>query len=705
MIQQSEVDSNHEPTKGAGFRFGSFFLDATTGELRDGNEPVKIRHQTFKVLAMLVSRAGELVSRDELQRSLWRQDNIIDFDQGLNHCIKEIRVVLKDSADSPRFVQTLPKRGYRFMMPASAARPERPVVAPPAPELAAASPQAGLEESSPTHGAQTPSPLARASSEAAPRIQAVTQGGIEDGNLGIGRLLSIGVIVATIAVGIGRLSATGIVESKPKSDSGPASTDQGARLVVLPFEDRSTGRSNEFLAEGLTDELITQVGRVNPTHLVVLAHGASGPTTGDPRSLRSLAHDLGVDWVVEGAVERLDDRIRISARLTRATDLVRVWSAVEEEPADRLLAMQHRIAQQIARAAGVSQEIARPMIARLHAEAYVEYLRGLSLWNKRDRASLDAAVLAFRKSINLQDDFASAWVGLANTYSVQIDHGYADTRENWLRAKAAADRALALDGESAEAWTAVAMIRALYEWNWEGAREAFDRAHSLNPNYATAHQWFALLLLARGENEEALVAIDRAALLDPLSPVIRGNRGRILSELGRHQEAIAELRGVVDIRHDWALGHLWLGRALGRSGQISEMVREIEKSASGIDPSPHTLAHLAQAYSRAGRINDARRVADRLGSVRDRIVSPYHLAMAALATGEVDASFAQLERAFDERSPLLRYLARGPEWDDLRADARFQRMARLVSPEESFGTSSAPRRNDAAYNKGATPLP
>ncbi len=635
----------HIAASGPGFRFGVFDLDTKTGELRKEGRVVHLRNQPFQVLSMLLGRAGDLVTRDEFKTALWSGDVDVDVEQGLNYCIKEIRSALGDHAESPRFVQTFPRRGYRFMgevtaLPGDAASPD---ATPPA--ARAAVPSEAVSITAPKGG----SPF---------RTAALVAAVLGLGALGLATFVSWG--------------------QGFKGRSPPAPAQRPTRLMVLPFQDLTPGGGDPLFADGLTEDVIAHIGRANPARLLVLARTSSMSFKTGPRDLRKIASELDVDYFVEGTI-RGTGTIRISASLVRAADLTQLWSDTVDREIKDLLPFQSALAEGVARGvdvAVVASARTSPLLAR-SSEAYLEYLRGRTLWSQRDEASLKAALLSFEKSVAWQDDFAPAWVGIADTYYVLTDHGHISARDGWLKAKAAADRALALDPQLAEAWTSVAMYRALYEWNATSAREAFERALALNPNYSTAHHWFALVLAGHGDRQGAVNALERAASLDPLSTIIRGNLGQALAHLGRHQEALKHLHTVIDLRPKWATGYLWLGRARGAAERWDEAVTAFE-TAVNLEPSAAGLAHLSRAYAKSGRIEDGRRIELRMRNTQDRYVSPYYLALAAWSLGNPDRAILELNRAFEERSPLLRQLPHGPDWVGFERDPRFARMVSLL---------------------------
>ncbi len=618
---------------GQGFRFGAFELDSKTGELRREGRLIHLRNQPFQALCVLLDRAGELVSRDEMKTALWADNVDVDVEQGLNYCIKEIRAVLGDNADSPRFIQTLPRRGYRFL--AEVRRYGNTALPPARPD----------EETAP------PPPLLP---RRRPRVNRLTG--------------SIALLAALAA------SATLYRYGSEPLRSSAASP---IRLVVLPFTDLSPVPEG-YLADGLTDELIGALSRKTGGRVGVIARSSSLTYRERPQDPAAFARELGASRFIEGTVRREARDVRVNVSLARAEDGLRVWATTYERDIDDLLSLEREVAKAIGAEVRVAVRTEPGSATPVDSKAYVQYLRGRYEWNKRSRESLFESLRIFEALTLSSPEFALGWAGLADAYSVLMDHGHLSPREAWMRARAAAEQAVTLDPGLAEAWTTLAMIRGLYEWNPRASVEAFGRAAAIDPNYTTLLNWRSILLRSEGRYAEAHADLLKARNLDPLSLGIRVNLAGVLIELGRASAAVAEAERIVSVAPQWGPGLMVLGEALmaaKRPDQAEAAFRNAERLGA-----PSAKALLAWLQALEGKEEQAAEtLAELEKSARTSYVSPY---LVAMASAEIDRerAFRALEAAFEERSPALRLLHADPRFASLRDDPRFARLVKILRP-------------------------
>jgi TolB-like protein/DNA-binding winged helix-turn-helix (wHTH) protein/Flp pilus assembly protein TadD len=659
----SERDAARPPL----LRFGSFELDSATGELRQDGAPVKLQQQPAKVLALLLQRAGELVTREEIRGFVWGQDTYVNFDQGLNFCIKEIRAALGDSADLPRFVETLPRRGYRFIAPVEVVA--RTPVTPGAPE-----------------DAPTPPPPRRATNA----------------------LLLL--VFALLALA---LLLTGVLLFWPAPKPRASTQSARVRIAVLPFENLSADPDQDYLSEGLAEELIAQLGRLSPERLAVIARASAQRYKGQPEAVERIGRDLGVDYAVLGSVRRSGERIRITVNLVKLSDRTQQFSETYDREARDLLTLQREIAQELARKIEVVfTPEAAARLQRLEArdpEAYQLYLRGRYFWNKRDEAGLRRATSYFEQAIARQPGYALAYVGLADAYLVLADHGYMSPEQALPLARAAAERSLQLDDGLAEAHATRAMLRCAFEWQWEASLAGFERALLLNPNYVTAHHWYSHCLRAMGRSREAVLETQRALELDPLSLVINNNFATALFYSARYAEAEAQYRRTLELDPDWAPAYWGLGRSLLKRGRAAEALLALERAAEKGPGQSEYLATLAHGYAVAGRPESARQQLRELQRrARTRYVSSYDLALALAAVGEREQAFRCLEQAYAERQSGLRLLKVDDRLESLRSDPRYEDLLRRLglAAATSTGRDAAPRAQARARARrpARTPL-
>jgi len=628
-----------------GFQFGVFEVDTRTGELRKEGRLVHLRNQPFQVLTVLLDRAEDLVTREEIKAALWADDVDVDVEQGLNYCIKEIRSALGDNADSPRFIQTLPRRGYRFLGEVRRLRPNLPT------------PEPGPV------AIQDPGRVATPHSEARSADAGRQPAGPR-------RLALVGVLAVALVATI--LTWRTSIESR-----SPEAGSDRLRAVVLPFADLSA-QPEGYLADGLTDELIGSLGRLTQGRLGVIARSTSLAFRLREQDAGAFARELGASYFIEGTVRRDESQVRVSVALVRSSDGTQMWSETYDRDIKDLLLLEREVAGAIAASVKVAVSAESSRSALIDSAAYLEYLRGRFLWNKRSRESLLESLTIFERLVSKSPDFALGFAGLADSYVVLMDHGHVSPRDSWLQARAAAERAVALDPGLAEAWTTLGMIRGLYEWNSVAAHEAFSRAASLNPSYSTRLHWQAILFRAEGRDGEALKNLYAARDIDPLSLVVRANLAALFADIGKEAESLREAESIVSVSPGWPPGLLRLAEVLAQLGRDGEAeAAYIKAAASG---SPSAKAELADFHARSGR---PKRAADLVRELEKQAgssyVAPFLLAKAS-ARIDRDRAFAALEAAFEERSPYLRLLRRDPDFAALRGDPRFERIVRVLEP-------------------------
>lgn len=620
-------------------RFGAFEFDAAGGELRKRGMKLKLEGHPILLLEMLLEHPGELVTRERVQRRLWAADTFVDFEQGINSAVKRLRQTLDDSAETPRYIETLPRRGYRFIYPVDNggdAAAEKGVAAKP-------------RRTRRLLTARRPVP----------------------------HILLLVVAAALLAV-----CGAALLALRPRKP-GPRGTPIRT-LVVLPLVNLTGDAEQEFFVEGLHDELITEVAQIGS--LSIISRSSAMHYRDSRKTAREIGRELGVDGVLEGTVRRSGSRIQVSAQLIRAATDEHLWAqSYEAEMAD-VLTIQNQVARAIARAVGVKispgEQLRLGAVRVVSPAAHEAYLKGRYFREKRTAEGYRKGIQYFEQAIALDARYAPAYVGMAECYELLGAETYAAERpsDSLPRAEQYARRALQLDDNLSEAHVALAFALNLYEWDFVGAERAYRRAIELNPSNPQAHHWFALMLAANRRFAEALTEIRRARELDPLSVAIGNALGRILYYSRRYPDAVAELRSALDLYPDAALPRRTLGKTYVAEGRLEDGLRELRAAASG--GGTVELGDLGYAYARLGRRREAEQV---LGELRQRAsaayVSPFSLALVHLGLGNKEAMFAALDRAVEERSSGLVYMAVDPAWDAVRAESRFgQLLARLRLP-------------------------
>jgi TolB-like protein/DNA-binding winged helix-turn-helix (wHTH) protein/Tfp pilus assembly protein PilF len=630
-------------------RFGVFELNRDSGELRKHGLRIKLQGQPIQVLGMLLERPGEVVTRDELQKRLWPGDMFVDFDHSLNAAMKRLRAALGDSADAPLYVETLARRGYRFIAPLSQgpAREEAPA----APEPVDALP---------------PAPVARRSSKMPIVIAAAA-------------------VLLVTAIG---LSLAGV----RRHQTAPGSVRS---LVVLPLANLSGDRDQDYFVDGMTDALRQHLESIRA--LRVISRTSSMHYRGSSKTLPEIAGELKVDAAVEGSVLRSGDRVRITVELVEAGTETHLWGNSFEGDLRDAFALQMRVAAKIADEIRVSLTPPdRARLARVHAPnaaAYLAYAKGRFLWNRRTEADMKKAIAFFQEAIEKDRDYALAYDGLADCWVALGWYGYLSPVQTFPHAKEAVNRALALDDSLAEAHTSLAFVSVYYDRDWEKAEREFRRAIELNPNYANAHHWYAEFLSLAGRHEQAIVQSERARELDPLSNIINTWVGSRYFFARQYDKAIEQYRNALEMDPAFVPVHLVLGQAYEQKRMYREAIAELQRAVNLSGPSPVYLAALAHAYGMAGRRSEAQACVVELESMsKQKYVSSVDLALAQLGLGRKTEALALLEQALEEGSPRVAFLGIDPHFDPLRSDARFQRLiARIGISGRSSGALAALR--------------
>lgn len=618
-------------------------LDLHAGELRRSGSLVKVERIPMDLLILLIEQKGQLVTRDQIIERIWGKDVFLDTDNSINAAIRKIRQALKDDPAQPRFVQTVTGRGYRFIAPVS--------------EIEA--PAAPAEVSLPSVSAEKlpEKPAAPASVQSRRRWPLL---------LGV----SVFVLVALAAY---------LQWSRFHSHSQVS----GGRIVlaVLPFENLTGDAGEDYFSDGMTEEMIAQLGRLDPEHLGVIAR-TSVMRYKHSQDLNQIGHDLGVQYVLEGSVRRDADNVRITAQLIQMKDQTHVWSRQYDRELKNILALQGEIAQEIAdeiqltlgNRPKVAETAHQPPLTAESYAAYDLYLKGRYFWNKRTAQGFQEAVDYFQQAMAKDPNYAPAYAGLADSYALMSIYNIVPEQEFMPKARAAALRALEIDDKLAAAHTSLAVIAEQYDWDWQTAEKEFKRAIQLDPNYATAHQWYAECLAFQGRFDDALAESERARQLDPLSLIITADNGAILYFAGQYDLAIQKFREVLDIEPGFPRAHIVI-YAYVQSGQFDKALAEIEKWRRQ-EANPWTWALEAYVYGRWGREDQAERALSKMETLAKlQHMDLNQLLMVACAgMNRKDATLAYLQKEFARRSNIIPTLKVDHVFDGIRSDPRFQDM-------------------------------
>lgn len=453
-------------------------------------------------------------------------------------------------------------------------------------------------------------------------------------------------------------------------------------LAVLPFENLSGDPDQEYFSDGLTEEMITQLGRLDPQRLGVIARTSVMPYRNSEKGIDCIARELGVDYVIEGSARRSVNRVRITAQLIRARDQTHLLAETYERSTADILSIQTEFAERVAQSFTIDL-----LGGRLHAaplptinpDAHEAYLKGRFWFNKRTEEGFLKAINHFRRAIEIDPQYAVAHAGLAEVFVVVGLYGMLPPKETYERAKAAAKSALQLDARIAEAHAALGFAKLRYEWDWEGAEADHLRAIELDANYATAHLWYGLFLAAMERFDEALAELKHARQIDPLAMATNAHLGWILYLSRQYEQAAEQLGNSLEIEPNFPLARFFLGFAYEQQGRYADAIGEFEKASELTGGHPGALAGLGHAHALAGNRTEAQKYLARLEKdAGRRYVSPYFIALVYVGLGDTDEAFRWLDTACEHRSDWLVHLKIEPALDPLRSDPRFDKLVRRV---------------------------
>jgi TolB-like protein/DNA-binding winged helix-turn-helix (wHTH) protein/Flp pilus assembly protein TadD len=616
-------------------RFGVFELDTASGELRRHGLKIRLPDQSFQVLQLLLGRPGEVVTREELRRALWTAETFVDFDVGLNSAIRRVRDALDDSAENPRFVETLPRRGYRFI---------------------------GSVNSPVVDRITEPDPVTATPMRSAARGRWVA-----------GALLVV--VIATLGVIFYQLERGHFWRRGAGTTAAPIQS-----LVVLPFANLTGDAAHEFFAEAVTDALTTQLAQVDG--LDVISGTSARQYKRSTKRLPAIGKELNVDAALEGTVVRTGDRVRINAQLIHAATDRHVWARTYDDELSGILTLQQRIASDVAAAAGrapaasAASRRGRPV----DSQAYEAYLKGTKEVESQRYDRFRVAVAYFEEAVVRQPDFAEAYAALAQTQVLFLFGGPLSPRETMPKAEAAARKAIELDDTLVVAHRALGQVLILFYWKWDEGEKEFRRAAELSGGSDVPSGAASLSLIRRGRFADALAQAERARRRDPLSFSAQINVGTAYRAAGQHDQAIVEFRRALATNRDPSRAHFQLGVTHVAMKRIDDAIRELEVAARLPRQLESRLeTYLGYAYAVAGRPLDARRVLNTLESRRrGHYVSSFGIALIHDALGEKERAIGALERAYEDRAVELAQISQFPAFKTIASEPRFQAVMRQI---------------------------
>ena len=662
-------------------RFGPYSLDLRSGELQKFGNKIKMGEQSFRILCMLLDANGEMVTREELRDKLWASDTFVDFDHGLNSAVQRLRDCLSDSAENPRWVATVPRRGYRFVgqvewqdnnkiarvvdsgtQTSETSRSGEPQTA--VTEEARDGSNAHRFVADQTNGngakvlsaapaalgARLPMALPEISTNGAPRSRKA---------------------VALALLFILALSALSYVGWRFLRGAAPT---KQVMLAVLPFENLSGDPGQDYFSDGLTEEIITQLGALSPEQLGVIARTTSMTYKHTSKSVQQIGQELGVDYVLESSVRRDGDQIRVTAQLIRTRDQVHIWAQSYDRNITGSIVLQEEVARAVANQIEVKLSPAYAnRSTRSHSDpsANEAYLRGQYFVNQFTAQGYWKAIDYFHQAIDRDPEFAEAYSGLADSYRWLIVTDTLSPSEGGRNMNDAARQSVQLNNSLAESHTSLAGALMTF-CDWTRAESEFQRANALNPSYPGSHRLYAALLASQKRHREALEEINQALRLDPLSLPNNAEVVRTMYYARDYDGALAQGQKAIQLDPAYYRIHFWLGRVYGQKGMHQQAVEESERVLKATPDSTLGLTELAYSLAAAGRTADARTILRTLEErSRSSWVPAYNLAIIHVALKENDEAFRYLQKAYDEQDWALLVLAVEPRLDPLRSDPRF----------------------------------
>jgi TolB-like protein/DNA-binding winged helix-turn-helix (wHTH) protein/Tfp pilus assembly protein PilF len=621
----------------AAYRFGSFEFDPQTSELRKKGLRIRLEGQPAAILAMLLERPNHLVTREELQKRLWSTDTFVDFEQSLNAAIRRLRVALDDSAESPRYIETLARKGYRWVAPIEGTAPAR------------------IVDAHPPQVTNTERPRGR-------RVARIVIGG------------ALGLAILIVA--------WGVLRSRPAPGR--------LMLAVLPFQNLSGDEQQEYLADGMTEEMITQLGGLNPQRLGVIARTSAMRYKATHKDTSQIAQELNVNYLLEGSVRRQQQRIRVTARLIQASDQADIWADSYDADISDILKVQSEVARAIA--GQIRMQLPRQAEQRLsgtprvNALAHDAYLQGQQAWNLRDKEGTARSIQQFQHAIEIDSTNAAAYAALARAYALSPVSGFMSASEAMPKARDAASRAIALDDSLAEGHSMMGFIKAHYEYDWPGAQYEFQKALQLNPSDSLAQLFYSNSYLSPlGRHDEAIAEMKTAIALDPFSPRIRSFLGRTYIWARRYDDALAQLQNTTEMFPSFAIDHQRLAHLYAYREEYDKAISEETRARILAGEDPHAVLKLEDSLRRAFAARGPKGYWEKLLELSRRPDNPPEaytttdgLAILYVRLGDKDKAMQALERGYTERQLHMTEIGIEPAFDALRPEPRFQDLVRRI---------------------------
>src|SRR6266480_1828908 len=647
------------------YDFGIYRVDGSERLLLRGDEVVPLTPKAFEMLLVLVENSGHVLTKEELMKRVW-PDTIVE-EANLSHNIYKLREALGEGRNGEKYIETVPRRGYRFVAKVTERRDEG------ADLLVEEHSRARIvveEDDAPEKvietGMASISPSRALPSQIEARSSSLKRPGV---------MIAAGVVLIGLVVG-------SIYFLRTRASRLTANGAGLHSIAVLPFKPLAANDRDESLEMGMADALITKLSNVR--EIIVRPTSAVFSYGNSEKDPLAAGREQKVDLVLDGRVQRSGDRIRVTVQLLSIGDGKPIWADQFDERSADIFSVQDSISQRLVRALvpQLTGEEQRRLAKRYtqNVEAYNLYLKGRFFWNKFDEDGLKKAIDYFNQAIAIDPDYAPAYTGLANAYNVQGAFGFVPPAQTWLKAKAAAEKAIALDNTLAPSHQALGALKLLYEWDWPGAERELKRAIELDPNDAGPHNLYAYGYQATGQPDKALLEMRRAQELAPLSLIINTDVATALYFQGNYNEAISVYRKTEEMDPHFPPPPLFvLAQMYEQMGEPDQAIAECQKALSVFGRNPAILSVLGYVYAVSGRRGEAQSIAAELeGLWKRRYFSPVDGALVYAGLGNKDESFAWLTKAYEARDPQLIWIKVEPELGSLHSDPRFAELLQRI---------------------------
>ena len=620
------------------YYFGSFEFDPRIGELRKQGIRIRLEGQPVAILGMLLERPGELVTRKELQEKLWPSGTFVVFEQSLNAAIRRLRLALDDSVESPRYVETRARKGYRWIAPVLGA-------------------PTAVRDGDSTPG---PEPTMR------PRWRRRATW-----------LVLAGAIAVAAIFGASNLWRSQSVTGK-------------VMLAVLPFQNLSGDALQEYFADGMTEEMITQLGGMDPQHLGVIARTSAMQYKASHKDAAQIARELSVNYLLEGSVRRQGERIRMTAQLIQAKDQTHVWADNYDSDVSDILKLQSEVARAIA--VQIRLRLTRQVEQRLsnaprvNAQAHKAYLEGQRAWNLRSKEGYRRGIEAYQRAVEIDPNYAAAYAGLAQAYALSPVYGFLSELEAMPKARSAAARAMALDDSLASSHIIMGYVKAHYEYDWPAAEREFQLALKLNPSDPYTHLSYSNSYLSPlGRHDEAIAEMKKAIELDPFSSRVQSFLGRTYIWARRYDDALAHFQKTTQMFPSFAIDHQRLAHLYTYRGEFDKAIAEETRTRILAGEDPRSVVKLEDALRKAFASRGPRGYWEKLLELSQRSDNPPEayttsdgLAILYARLGEKEKALRALEQGYKERQLRMTDIGVEPAFDALRSEPRFQDLLHRI---------------------------